>query len=271
MLHFLKKEPPQMIRFVCHPEDNGVIAPPVRAKSVLPDWFRRLPPVDKRHLSTTNNGLTVKRCMPFLDAMSAGWILPIAATVRLDIKDGGRCVEAGWEFDRVMVSNHGAHQVAGNPKEPSPPCKFHNYWSIRTPPGWSCLFLPPLNRPGQAFECASGGRRYGHLYRSHPFSVLRHGTRWSLRHREGNAAGAGDPFPSCRCGSHGRNPRRDPCGGCRARGDPPEHHGRRGLVSQDGARGPLNDPPLIKAGTEASVPASFFPFNSFAASAPRVP
>lgn len=52
MLHFLKKEPPQMIRFVCHPEDNGVIAPPVRAKSVLPDWFRRLPPVDKRHLST---------------------------------------------------------------------------------------------------------------------------------------------------------------------------------------------------------------------------
>ncbi|WP_322885668.1 DUF6065 family protein (plasmid) [Sinorhizobium medicae] len=156
MLHFLKKEPPQMIRFVCHPEDNGVIAPPVRAKSVLPDWFRRLPPVDKRHLSTTNNGLTVKRCMPFLDAMSAGWILPIAATVRLDIKDGGRCVEAGWEFDRVMVSNHGAHQVAGNPKEPSPPCKFHSYWSIRTPPGWSCLFLPPLNRQGQAFECVSG-------------------------------------------------------------------------------------------------------------------
>ena len=38
-----------------------------------------------------------------------------------------------------MVSNHGAHQVAGNPKEPRPPCKFHNYWSIRTPPGWSCL------------------------------------------------------------------------------------------------------------------------------------
>ncbi|WP_373414234.1 DUF6065 family protein [Ensifer aridi] len=155
MFHFLQKEP-RAIRFLCRPEDSGVIAPPVLAKTILPDWFRKLPAVDPAHLSTTNNGLTVKRCMPFLDAMATGWILPIAATVRLEIKDNGRSVEAGWEFDRVMVSNHGAHQVAGNPREPAPPCKFHNYWSIRTPPGWSCLFLPPLNRPGQPFECVAG-------------------------------------------------------------------------------------------------------------------
>ncbi|RWF69831.1 MAG: hypothetical protein EOS26_24470 [Mesorhizobium sp.] len=144
------------IRFVCRPEDYGLIAPPVAAKTVLPDWFRKLPAVDSQQASATNNGLTVKRCMPFLDAMTTGWILPLAATVRLEIKDGGRVVDAGWEFDRVMVSNHGAHQVAGNPKEPAPPCKFHNYWSIRTPPGWSCLFLPPLNRPTQPFECVAG-------------------------------------------------------------------------------------------------------------------
>lgn len=147
---------PGTIRFLCRPEDHGVIAPPVPAKTVLPDWFRKLPPVDTQHRSVTNNGLTIKRCMPFLDAMTAGWILPLAATVRLEISDGGRTVNAGWEFDRTMVSNHGAHQVVGNPKEPVPPCKFHNYWSIRTPPGWSCLFVPPVNRPGQPFECVAG-------------------------------------------------------------------------------------------------------------------
>lgn len=152
----LVRRPAPVIEFVCQPQDHGVIAEPRPAKSVLPDWFRKLPPVDKAHLTVTNNGLTVKRCMPFFDAMATGWILPLAATVRLDIRDGGRAVEAGWEFDRVMVSNHGAHQVAGNPKEPRPPCKFHNYWSVRTPPGWSCLFLPPLNRPPQPFECVAG-------------------------------------------------------------------------------------------------------------------
>jgi hypothetical protein len=94
--------------------------------------------------------------MPFFDALATGWILPLAATVRLEIKDGGATVESGWEFDKVMVSNHGAHQVAGNPREPSSPCKFHNYWTIRTPPGWSCLFLPPLNRPDSPFECLAG-------------------------------------------------------------------------------------------------------------------
>ncbi|MCF6111249.1 MULTISPECIES: DUF6065 family protein [Mesorhizobium] len=158
MFHFSQtsQKTSRSIRFACRPEDHGVIAPPVAAKTVLPDWFRKLPPVDAQQASATNNGLTVKRCMPFLDAMTTGWILPLAATVRLEVKDGGSAVDAGWEFDRVMVSNHGAHQVAGNPKEPAPPCKFHNYWSIRTPPGWSCLFLPPLNRPAQPFECVAG-------------------------------------------------------------------------------------------------------------------
>ncbi|RWN59766.1 DUF6065 family protein [Mesorhizobium sp.] len=158
MFHFFQtsQKTSRSIRFSCRPEDHGVIAPPVAAKTVLPDWFRKLPPVDAQQASATNNGLTVKRCMPFLDAMTTGWILPLAATVRLEVKDGGSAVDAGWEFDRVMVSNHGAHQVAGNPKEPAPPCKFHNYWSIRTPPGWSCLFLPPLNRPAQPFECVAG-------------------------------------------------------------------------------------------------------------------
>ncbi len=135
---------------------KSVIAEPQPAKAHLPDWFRKIPAIAKDHLTPTNNALTIKRCMPFVDALSAGWILPLAATVRLEVKDEGRTVDAGWEFDRVMVSNHGPHQVTGNPREPRPPCKFHNYWTIRTPPGWSCLFLPPLNRPHPVFETLAG-------------------------------------------------------------------------------------------------------------------
>lgn len=154
MFHFTQRA--CQIEFLCRPEDEGVIAPPVPAVQHLPDWFRKIPAIDQNEVTPGNNGLTVKRCMPFLDAMSSGWIIPLAAEVRLEIKDGGKIVNAGWEFDRTMVSNHGAHQVAGNPKQPSPPCKFHNYWSVRTSPGWSCLFVPPVNRPAQPFECVAG-------------------------------------------------------------------------------------------------------------------
>jgi hypothetical protein len=153
---FFRPAPAPRITFTCSAENYGVIAEPVPAKAVLPDWFRRLPPIDKARLSPTNNALTVKRCMPFFDALVAGWIIPIAATVRLEISDGGQTVTSGWEFDGVMVSNHTPPQVAGNPMEPRPPCKFHNHWTIQTPPGWSCLFVPPLNRPDAVFTCASG-------------------------------------------------------------------------------------------------------------------
>ncbi|MGH8984321.1 MAG: DUF6065 family protein [Acidimicrobiia bacterium] len=145
-----------VIEFLCRPEDKGVIADPIPAKNVLPTWFRQLPGTDTSQVSATNNGLTVKRCMPFFDALCAGWILPLAATVRLEITDGGRTLNAGWEFDREMVSNHGAFQVAGNPFEPRPPMKFHNYWTIRTPKNWSCLFLPPINRPNEIIEILAG-------------------------------------------------------------------------------------------------------------------
>ena len=151
---FMRKK--TKIEFLCDPKDHGVLAPPVPAREIMPGWFKSLPAVDKQHLTPTNNGLTVKRCMPFLDALTAGWILPLAATVRLDIRDGGKTVDAGWDFDRVMVTFHNEHQVAGNPRQPRPACKFHNYWTIRTPPGWSCLFVPPLNRPSPVFEVAAG-------------------------------------------------------------------------------------------------------------------
>lgn len=154
MLFNLRPRP--AIRFTCDPKDEGIIAPPVAAKTVLPDWFRKLPPIDTNHVSVTDNGLTVKRCMPFLDAMTTGWIIPLAATVRLEVKDEGHTVTAGWEFDKVMVSNHNPYQIAGNHSEPRPPCKFHNYWTVKTPPGWSCLFVPPLNRASPVFQCLSG-------------------------------------------------------------------------------------------------------------------
>jgi len=152
----LLKRPQPKITFLCRKEDEGIIPAPVRAKTALPDWFRKLPPVTEARVSTTDSGLTVKRCMPFLDAMATGWVIGLAATVRMEISDKGQTVDCGWDFDRTLVSNHASHQVAGNPREPLPPCKFHNYWTIRTPPGWSCLFVSPLNRPNGVFEVVAG-------------------------------------------------------------------------------------------------------------------
>lgn len=155
-VHTLVDQHVQNIEFLCEPLDFGVIAEPVPARMAMPDWFKRLPAIDGSVVSATNNGLTIKRCMPFLDAMTLGYILPLAATVRLEVKEDGHKVDVGWEFDKTMVSNHGSHQVNGHPLGNRPPMKFHNYWTIKTPPGWSCLFVAPLNRPSFPVEIISG-------------------------------------------------------------------------------------------------------------------
>jgi Family of unknown function (DUF6065) len=144
------------IEFLCRPEDLGVVAEPVPARQVQPAWLKKLPGRDRAELSATNNALTVKRCVPFVDALGIGWILPLAATVRLEIRNEGRDVQAGWELDSEIVSSHNAFQAAGHPREPRPTFKFHNPWTIRTPAGWSCLFTPPLNRPSEVIEVFSG-------------------------------------------------------------------------------------------------------------------
>lgn len=144
------------IEFLCEPDDKGVIAEPFPAKGYLPEWFKRLPPIAKTELAAGSNGQTIKRCMPFLDAMATGWIIPLAATVRLEVKGNGATVEYGSDFDRAMVSNHQPYQINGHPVQPRPPLKLHNYWSIRTPPGISCLFTTPLNRPHPAIELFAG-------------------------------------------------------------------------------------------------------------------
>ena len=148
--------PQPRVEFLCKPEDLGVVAEPVPAREVQPAWLKKLRGRDRAELSAANNALTVKRCVPFLDALSIGWILPLAATVRLEIRDEGRDVQAGWELDAEMVSSHNAFQAAGHPREPRPTFKFHNPWTIRTPAGWSCLFTPPLNRPSELIEVFSG-------------------------------------------------------------------------------------------------------------------
>jgi hypothetical protein len=144
------------IRFLCDPDDLGVIAEPFPAKAYLPEWFRKLRSVDGQELRANSNGQTVKRCMPFLDAMTLGWIIPLAASVRLQVADDGKAVEYGSFFDRPMVSDHQRYQIAGHPAQPRPPLKLHNYWTIQTPPGWSCLFTAPLNRAHPAIEILAG-------------------------------------------------------------------------------------------------------------------
>lgn len=142
------------VEFICYEKDYGVIAEPVPARKILPQWFKDLPPkVDKKDKIENS---TIKRCMPVLDAFSAGWIIPLAADVEFVTNSDATEVQTKSLFYRPMVETHSKIQVAGHPELPKTPFKFLNWWAVRIPKGYSMLFMPPLNRYEPRFECFSG-------------------------------------------------------------------------------------------------------------------
>lgn len=146
------------IEFLCDNDDFGVIPEPFPARKLMPEWFKHLPPKIEKKDKLNNS--TIKRCAPFLDAMTIGWIIPLAADVEIITNADASGVDYKWNYHKTMVENHSTQQIttesSPHPATPKPPLKFLNYWMIKVPKDYSCLFIPPMNRADSRFECIAG-------------------------------------------------------------------------------------------------------------------
>lgn len=149
------------VTFRCLPELEPVLPRPIPAVQGLPVWFKSLP---QKGFSQTESRdvMTIKKCPPVLDAMTYGFLMPLAADLR--IENG----EFSWDFDvpPASISNfsqspidfHDGAQVAGTPffEDDRFVIKFNNFWTIETPPGYSMLITHPHNRADLPFTTLSG-------------------------------------------------------------------------------------------------------------------
>jgi hypothetical protein len=149
------------LRFRCPRELDAILPRPIPAVVGLPDWFKLLP--QKAFNPTMGaEGQTVKKCPPFIDAMTCGFLMPLP--VDLEVRNG----EFSWNFEvpKGFVSEyphspigfHDPSQVAGTPffDEDRFIIKFNNFWSIEAPPGYSILFTHPINRGDLPFTTFTG-------------------------------------------------------------------------------------------------------------------
>jgi hypothetical protein len=74
---------PLTLTFRCPAELEGRIPLPQPAAQGLPDWFKAMPP---QAFNAVNSGMgdTVKRCPPFIDAMTSGFLLPLICDVKVE-------------------------------------------------------------------------------------------------------------------------------------------------------------------------------------------
>lgn len=150
-----------IIEFYCHPDLAEIIPEPKSAVKFLPDWFRDLSPTcgDSEQRDTFGNKpMSAKKCLPLLDGMSLGFTIPICGDLHIRSNHNNTQIQVHNPPGIKVCEFHDANQVGGDHaliKNHGNPLKFLNYWVIKTAPGWSTLFIPPLNNFTNSFMCLS--------------------------------------------------------------------------------------------------------------------
>jgi len=150
-----------VIEFYCHEDLYGVVPEPRPAQKNLPDWFKVLSPEldDEQRDQFGNKIMSAKKCLPLLDAMSIGFTMPLSAEMRVRTNHNNSQIDITTPPNFSVCEFHPVAQVGGfhrMKKNQGPPLKFINHWVIKTAPGWSTLFIPPLNVFDSPFTCLSG-------------------------------------------------------------------------------------------------------------------
>tara|TARA_R100001509_G_C4877437_1_gene219009 strand:- start:800 stop:1558 length:759 start_codon:yes stop_codon:yes gene_type:complete len=153
----------------------------VNVSEVLPQPSKLNVPLWFKELNHSINDKTIKGCMPFLDTLTAGYIIKmpvdyyIGHNLKVENEDIHRSTEGFTAISesenslikktninqRHVLESHPTNQVGEkcpfvNKNKSLPFHKLLNPWIIKTPPGYSCLFLPPMNNSDDRFSIIPG-------------------------------------------------------------------------------------------------------------------
>lgn len=165
----------KIIRFSAHP---WIVADklinPEPAKLNIPDWYKKVPNPEE------HNQLTIKACKPFLDSLTAGYILknPIDQKINFNTPGPDGKINTWVELSQQITTiprdllnllhvnqgqeTHPLHQVGGmkcpyaKQNQAWSIYKLLNPWTIYVPKGYSVLYMQPINRSEDRFEILSG-------------------------------------------------------------------------------------------------------------------
>jgi hypothetical protein len=126
---------------------------PYPAVKQLPSWFvdakpyMALPdmPMDgKLHFRNRGTNGTYKKCVPLLDSLSAGYIIPLWADVMVEQNNG--LPQIYWKTLGDVVQLHGpaSRDIPAPTGYDQIVYKYLNTWIPQTPKGYSCLVISPL-------------------------------------------------------------------------------------------------------------------------------
>ena len=147
-----------LIEFHTDLDDPERLPAPYPATRAVPDWLKNLPmeqPLQPQGPGgeAAPRAPTVKQCPPFLEAMTCGYIIPLAGDVTFEMEPSGTL---RFTSEGNLIDTQHPAQVRGSPMQNALIVKFNNPWIVRTPPGYSTLFVPALNQFRFPFQVLAG-------------------------------------------------------------------------------------------------------------------
>jgi hypothetical protein len=137
---------------------------PYPTSSIMPGWYKEM----EKHIGGKafyepkgqGTSHTIKACVPVNDTLTAGYIIPLQADLfvtQVPDRNGGTEPYFSWASG-LGVSAQTLIQADGHPagKGITYYPKVMNPWGIKTPKGYSCLFVSPLNNPNGFFTALPG-------------------------------------------------------------------------------------------------------------------
>lgn len=133
----------------------------VPASSFIPEWYRKSEGNFEGYPDLFPDGgstSTYKKCSPFFDALSLGYIVYLTADIQVTKQNNGMPYITK-RVTRSIISEHSNDQWSGLPcPEGYAPYvyKWHNQHILNTPKGYSLLFTNPFNRTDLPFQTLTG-------------------------------------------------------------------------------------------------------------------
>jgi hypothetical protein len=129
---------------------------PVPAIKTIPEWYKKSPAFKPAEVTFDDNfepKLFLKNCMPFIDALSAGYVQKTWCDIHISVENG----ELKYRYtlepqilgvrDKVSVDVTGFYEAE---------FVWRTQWRATLPKGYSLLITHPLNRLDLPFQTMTG-------------------------------------------------------------------------------------------------------------------
>jgi len=143
---------------------ESLVPPPKPAKFFIPEWYKKIPAIHNDSVNKPSHS-TVKRCIPFLDSLTTGYIQELWCDIYFEViedkSNGTFSIAYNWAESIKPISSraedHKTEELLPKSNEFFPTeFQWETQWEPQLPSGYSALYVHPLNRYDLPFFTLSG-------------------------------------------------------------------------------------------------------------------